>query len=90
MLIRKLNVESVSDMMRNRATFLSPSVSSSSSSYAVISRSSLMSNGASLAPQETRIDFAVLPVTACQQLFGKFSIIFPLDSLYETLFEASA
>lgn len=57
-------------MMRNRATFLSPSVSSSSSSYAVISRSSLMSNGARRAPQETRIDFAVLPETKSQEFFS--------------------
>ena len=67
MLIRKLNVLSVSDMMRNRAVFLSPSVSSCSSSYIVKSRNSWMSKGANLAPQEMRMDFAVLPVTECQQ-----------------------
>ena len=62
---------SVSDMMRNNAVFLSPSVSSSSSSYMVRSRSSAMSNGANLAPQEIRIDLAVLPETNCQGLFNQ-------------------
>ena len=62
--IRKLKVESVSDMMRNKAVFLSPSVSNSNSSYMVRSRSSWMSNGASLAPQEMRMDFAVLPAAS--------------------------
>ena len=66
-LMRKLNVLSVSDMMRNRAVFLSPSVSSCNSSYIVKSRNSWMSNGASLAPQEMRMDFAVLPETKGQQ-----------------------
>ena len=69
MLMRKLKVESVSDMMRNNAVFLSPSVSSCSSSYMVRSRNSWMSKGASLAPQEIRMDFAVLPETSCQGLF---------------------
>jgi len=31
-----------------------------------------MSKGASLAPQEIRIDFAVLPETKCQGLFNQF------------------
>ncbi len=66
MLIRKLNVASVSDMIRNNAVLLSPSVSSSSSSYAVISLSSFISKGASLAPQETNILFAVFPDATCQ------------------------
>ena len=61
MLIRNENVLSVSDIMRKRAVFSSPRVSSSRSSYAVISRSSAISNGDSLAPQDTRIDFAVFP-----------------------------
>ena len=69
--MRKLKVESVSDMMRNNAVFLSPSVSSCSSSYIVRSRSSWMSKGASLAPQEMRMDFAVLPETNCQGLFNQ-------------------
>jgi hypothetical protein len=30
-----------------------------------------MSKGASLAPQEIRIDFAVLPETSCQGLFNQ-------------------
>jgi hypothetical protein len=30
-----------------------------------------MSNGASLAPQEIKIDFAVLPETNCQGLFNQ-------------------
>ena len=68
--IRKLKVASVSDMIRNNAVFLSPRVSSSSSSYFVISLSSAISNGASLAPHETSIDFAVLPETKCQGLFS--------------------
>ena len=69
--IRKLKVESVSDIMRNSAVFLSPSVSSCSSSYIVRSRSSWMSKGANLAPQEMRMDFAVLPETNCQGLFNQ-------------------
>ena len=60
---------SVSLMMRNNAVFLSPSVSSCSSSYIVRSRSSWMSKGANLAPQEMRMDFAVFPETNCQGLF---------------------
>jgi len=35
------------------------------------SRNSLISKGASLAPQEMRIDFAVLPETNCQGLFNQ-------------------
>ncbi|EFH07242.1 hypothetical protein HMPREF0220_1774 [Clostridioides difficile NAP08] len=34
------------------------------------SRSSRMSKGANLAPQEIRIDFAVLPDANCQGLFN--------------------
>ena len=65
---------SVSLMMRNSAVFLklpslasglsyilSPSVSSSSSSYMVISRSSAISKGARRAPQLILILLAVLP-----------------------------
>ena len=62
----KLKVLSVSLIMRNRAVFLSPSVSSSISSYSIRSRSSLMSKGASRAPQLIKIDLAVLPVANCQ------------------------
>ena len=56
-------------MMMNSALFWSPSVSSSSSSYAVSSRSSAISKGASRAAQEIRILFAVLPETKSQGLF---------------------
>ena len=69
MLIRKLNVLSVSDMIRNKAVFRSPSLSSSSSSYMVASRISWMSKGERRAPQEIRMDFAVLPETKSQGLF---------------------
>ena len=62
----KLNVSSVSLMMTNMAVLWSPIISSSISSYDMISRSSWISNGESLAPQEIKIDFAVLPVTKCQ------------------------
>lgn len=68
--IRKLKVPSVSDIIKNRAVFSSPNVSSSNSSYDVISLSSLISKGANLAPHETRIDLAVLPETKCQGLFS--------------------
>ena len=57
----KLKVSSVSEIITKSAVFLSPSVSSSSSSSLIKSLSSLISNGASLAPQEIRIDFAVFP-----------------------------
>ena len=57
--------------MRNRAVFLSPTVSSDSSSYIVISRTSSISKGARRAPQLTRIDFKVLPETNCQGLFNQ-------------------
>ena len=66
----KLNVASVSEIITNIAVFCSPSVSSSRSSYSIRSRSSLMSNGANLAPQLIRIDLAVLPVTFCKGLFN--------------------
>ena len=71
MLIRKLNVLSVSDMIRNKAVFRSPSLSNSSSSYMVASRISWMSKGERRAPQEIRMDFAVLPETNCQGLFNQ-------------------
>src|SRR5699024_6748567 len=71
MLTRKLKVASVSLMIKNNAVFLSPTKSSSSSSYMVISRTSLMSKGASLAPQEISMLFAVLPETNCQGLFNQ-------------------
>ena len=56
-----MKVLSVSDRITNNAVFWSPRVSSSSSSYAIKSRSSLISKGASRAPQEMRMDFKVLP-----------------------------
>ena len=67
----KLKVSSVSEIITKSAVFLSPSVSSSSSSSLIKSLSSLISNGASLAPQEIRIDFAVFPETNCQGLFNQ-------------------
>ena len=67
----KLKVSSVSEMITNNAVFLSPKVSSSISSVSMSSRSSRMSKGANLAPQEIRIDFAVLPETNCQGLFNQ-------------------
>lgn len=78
----KLKVVSVSDMMRNRAVLRSPSVSSSRSSYSISSRTSLMSNGANLAPQLTRIDFAVLPDANCQEFFHHFSAFYTLHNGY--------
>ena len=66
----KLNVASVSEIITNNAVFSSPRVSSSSSSYSIRSRSSLISNGANLAPQLIKIDFAVFPETKCQGLFS--------------------
>ena len=48
-------------MITKRAVFLSPMVSRASSSYYMRARSSFISKGASLAPQLTRIDFAVFP-----------------------------
>ena len=62
----KLNVSSVSEIITNKAVFLSPKVSKSSSSSFISSLSSSISKGASLAPQEIRIDLAVFPVTKCQ------------------------
>jgi hypothetical protein len=35
-----------------------------------------MSNGASLAPQEIKIDFAVFPVATCQGLFNQNHLFF--------------
>ena len=65
----KLKVSSVSEIITNIAVRWSPSISSSISSYAIRSRSSLMSNGASLAPQEIRMDFAVLPAASLYFLY---------------------
>ena len=65
----KLKVSSVSEIMTKSAVFLSPNVSSSSSSYSVSSRSSAMSNGASLAPHEIKIDFAVFPAASLYFLY---------------------
>lgn len=61
---QEIKVGSVSLIMRNRAVFLSPTVSSDSSSYMVISRTSSISKGARRAPQLTRIDFKVLPAAS--------------------------
>ena len=72
---RELNDLSVSDITRNSAvlvcgsSFVPPRVSSSSSSYMVISLTSAISNGASRTPQEINILFAVLPGAICQGLF---------------------
>ena len=72
----KLKLSSVSDIMTNKAVFslmissffvlglnflYPPSLSSSSSSSLISSRTSVMSNGESLAPQDTNILLAVLP-----------------------------
>ena len=48
--------------------FSSPARSISSSSSDIRFRTSAISKGASLAPQEIRMDFAVLPETSCQGL----------------------
>ena len=72
----RTNVVSVSDTIQNNAVLQSPSLSSSSSSSIIMSRTSLMSNGAILAPQLIRIDFAVLPVAACQGRIHHFSSLF--------------
>ena len=48
---------------------LSPKVSSSSSSYSVISLSSLISKGDNLAPQLINIDLAVLPAACLYFLY---------------------
>ncbi len=67
----RTNVSSVSEIMTKRAVFLSPNVSSSKSSVSISSRSSLMSNGANLAPQLISMLLAVLPVTFCKGLFNQ-------------------
>ncbi len=72
----RTNVVSVSDTMQNRAVFLSPNLSSSSSSSIIMSRTSLMSNGAILAPQLISMLLAVLPVAACQGHIHHFSSLF--------------
>ena len=72
----KLKVSSVSEIITKSAVFLSPSVSSSSSSSLIKSLSSLISKGASLAPQEIRIDLAVFPVATCQGLFNQNHLFF--------------
>lgn len=72
----KLNVSSVSEIITKSADFLSPNVSSSSSSSLIRSLSSLISKGASLAPHEIRIDFAVFPVATCQGLFNQNHLFF--------------
>ncbi|WP_218777869.1 hypothetical protein, partial [Enterococcus faecium] len=45
------------------------------SSSLISSLSSLISKGASLAPQDIRIDLAVFPETCCKGLFYIFSIL---------------
>ena len=64
--------------MTNNAVLFRPMSPKSSSSYAVISLTSFISNGASLAPHDTKIDFAVFPETKCQGLFST-----PYISLHE-------
>ena len=44
-----------------------------------------MSNGASLAPQEIRIDFAVLPETKCQGLFNHLKECFRILLIFTTI-----
>lgn len=72
----KLNVVSVSDMIRNSAVLRSPRVSSSISSVSISSRTSRMSKGANLAPQEIKIEERVLPVACCQGLFNHIYTLF--------------
>ena len=72
----KLKVSSVSDIITNKAVFLSPILSSSNSSPLISSLSSLISKGASLAPHDIKIDLAVFPVTTCQGLSNHFYRLF--------------
>ena len=72
----RTKVSSVSLIITKRAVFLSPMVSSSISSVSISSRSSLMSNGANLAPHEISMLFAVLPVATCQGRIHHFSSLF--------------
>ena len=65
----KLNVESLSGIIANKAVFLSPICSNSISSYLVSDASSSKLKAASLTPTEIKIDLAVLPETNCQGLF---------------------
>ena len=92
---RKLKVSSVSDMIIKSAVSLSPMRSSSISSYAVSSRSSAISKGASLAAQEIRIDFEVFPAAnlyLAYCLTAKFFLSFSAASLNKrsTAFTASS
>ena len=72
----KLKVSSVSRLDKS-AVFLSPNVSSSSSSSSV-NYATPHVKGASLAPQEMRIDFAVFPPPVCTSCtaYGKMLRIF--------------
>ena len=65
----KLKVSSVSEIITKSAVFLSPSVSSSSSSSFIKSLSSWISKGANLAPHDIRIDFAVFPAASLYFLY---------------------
>ena len=67
--VTKSKVGSVSLVMMNSAVFLSPKVSSSNSSLSISSRSSRMSKGANLAPQEMRIEERVLPADSRNFLY---------------------
>ena len=67
----KLNVESLSGIIANKAVFLSPICSNSISSYLVSDASSSKLKAASLTPTEIKIDLAVLPETNCQGLFNQ-------------------
>ena len=64
------------EQLLDKAVFFSPRVSSSRSSYSIRSRSSLMSNGANLAPQLISMLLAVMPVATCQGHFHHFSSFF--------------
>ena len=75
-------------MITNKAVFLSPMVSSSSSSSLISSLNSFISNGASLAPHEIRIDLAVFPVTTCQGLFNHFYSLFDFASLHFSKYDS--
>ena len=72
----KLKVVSVSLIIRNSAVLRSPRVSSSISSVSISSRTSRMSKGANLAPQEIKIEERVLPVACCQGLFNHIYTLF--------------
>ena len=65
----KLNVESLSGIIANKAVFLSPICSNSISSYLVSDASSSKLKAASLTPTEIKIDLAVLPAACLYILY---------------------